>query len=85
MPCASSRFAPERTAPRDRSEPSQFLADPTQIDEKKSVELAAEAGSVLFFPALLLHRSSPNNSERPRRALLLSYQPAGRERQETLP
>ncbi|HME72975.1 MAG TPA: phytanoyl-CoA dioxygenase family protein [Myxococcota bacterium] len=72
-------------APRDRSEPSQFLADPTQIDETKSVEVVAPAGSALFFPALLLHRSSPNTSERHRRALLLSYQPAGRERQETLP
>ena len=72
-------------APRDRSEPSQFLADPARIDETKSVQLEAPAGAVLFFPALLLHRSSPNTSERQRRALLLSYQPAGRERQETLP
>jgi len=72
-------------APRDRREPSQFLADPAQIDETKSVQVEAPAGSVLFFPALLLHRSSPNTSERQRRALLLSYQPAGRERQERLP
>lgn len=72
-------------APRDRSEPSQFLADPSRIDEEKSRLVEAPAGAVLFFPALLLHRSSPNTSERPRRALLLSYQPAGRARQETLP
>jgi ectoine hydroxylase len=72
-------------APRDRGEPSQFLADPRQIDETHSVQLEAPAGSVLFFPALLLHCSSPNTSERQRRALLLSYQPAGRPRQETLP
>jgi len=72
-------------APRDRSEPSQFLADPAHIDETQSVALVAPAGSVLFFPALLLHRSSPNTSERQRRALLLSYQPEGRARQETLP
>jgi len=72
-------------APRDRAEASQFLADAARIDETRSVQVEARAGSVLFFPALLLHRSSPNASERERRALLLSYQPAGRERQETLP
>jgi ectoine hydroxylase len=72
-------------APRDRSEPSQFLADPGLIDEEKSVQVEAPAGAALFFPALLLHCSSPNTSERQRRALLLSYQPAGRPRQETLP
>jgi ectoine hydroxylase len=72
-------------APRDRKEPSQSLADPACIDESKSVAVEAPAGSVFFFPALLLHRSSPNTSERQRRALLLSYQPAGRARQETLP
>jgi ectoine hydroxylase-related dioxygenase (phytanoyl-CoA dioxygenase family) len=72
-------------APRDRSEPSQFLADPARIDETQSVQVEARAGAVLFFPALLLHRSSTNTSERHRRALLLSYQPAGRARQETLP
>jgi ectoine hydroxylase len=75
----------EGPAPRDRGEPSQFLADPSEIDETQSVQLEAAAGSVLFFPALLLHRSAPNTSERQRRALLLSYQPAGRPRQETLP
>ena len=62
-----------------------FCLAPAQIDETKSVQVDAPAGSVLYFPALLLHRSSPNTSERQRRALLLSYQPAGRERQETLP
>jgi ectoine hydroxylase len=72
-------------APRDRREPSQFLADPRLIDEQKSVQVQAPAGAVLFFPALLLHCSAPNTSERQRRALLLSYQPAGRPRQETLP
>ena len=72
-------------APRDRAEPSRFLADPAWIDEAQSVLVEAPAGAVLFFPALLLHRSSPNTSERHRRALLLSYQPAGRERQEKLP
>jgi ectoine hydroxylase len=72
-------------APRDRGEPTGFLADPARIDHRREVLVEAPAGSLLFFPALLLHRSTPNTSARERRAILLSYQPAGRPRQETLP
>lgn len=72
-------------APRNRTGEDVFTADPSRIDESREVLLEAPAGSLLFFPALLLHRSSPNTSERQRRALLLSFQPAGRPRQETLP
>lgn len=72
-------------APRDRQEASQFLADPAQIETSREVLVEAPAGSVLFFPALLLHRSAPNLSRLPRRAVLLSFQPAGRPRQELLP
>ena len=71
-------------APRDRGEPSGFLADPARIDASREVRIEVEAGSVLFFPALLLHRSTPNASDRPRRAILLSFQPSGRPRQEAL-
>ncbi len=35
------------------------------------------AGSVVFFGSLLVHRSLPNRSDKDRRALLYSYQPAG--------
>jgi ectoine hydroxylase len=72
-------------APRDRGEPSQFLADPAKLDAAREVLVEAPAGSLLFFGSLLLHRSAPNTSVRPRRALLLSFQPAGRPRQEALP
>lgn len=72
-------------APRDLREPTRFLADPRLIDARREVLVAAPAGSLLFFPALLLHRSSPNTSDQPRRAILLSFQPAGRPRQEELP
>jgi ectoine hydroxylase-related dioxygenase (phytanoyl-CoA dioxygenase family) len=66
-------------APRDRGEASGFLADPVRIDSAREALIEVEAGSVLFFPALLLHRSTPNASDRPRRAILLSFQPwAGR-------
>ena len=68
-------------APRDPADPTRFLADPARLDT--SVERAVEvpAGSLLFFPSLLVHRSTPNTSARQRRAILLSYQPAGRPRQ----
>jgi len=71
-------------APRERTEPTGFLADPTRIDASREHLVEAEAGSLLFLPSLLLHRSSPNTSARQRRAILLSYQPAGRPRQQEL-
>jgi ectoine hydroxylase len=72
-------------APRDRGEPTRYLADAARFDTSREVLVEAPAGSLLFFGSLLLHRSEPNTSERPRRALLLSFQPAGRLRQEALP
>lgn len=71
-------------APRDPSEPTGFLADPSRIDESAERLVEAPAGSLLFFGSLLLHRSSPNTSGRQRRAILLSFQPAGRPRQGEL-
>ncbi|MDX2166613.1 MAG: phytanoyl-CoA dioxygenase family protein [Deltaproteobacteria bacterium] len=72
-------------APRDRNEPTGFLADPARIDAGRELMIEAPAGSLLLFPALLLHRSGPNTSDTQRRAILLSFQPAGRPRQEALP
>jgi ectoine hydroxylase len=77
----SHRLGP---APRDPGEPSGFLADPARINPANEILIEAEAGSLLFFPSLLLHRSTPNTSERQRRAVLLSLQPAGRPRQSEL-
>ncbi len=71
-------------APRHRDEPTGYLADPSQIDASQERVVEAPAGSLLFFPSLLLHRSSPNTSGRQRRAILLSFQPAGRPRQSEL-
>lgn len=70
--------------PRDRSEPTQFLADASRIDERAEEIVPARAGSILFFGAWLVHRSAPNHSDRERRAMLLSFQPAGRPRHEAL-
>ena len=47
--------------------------------EQVPVELAA--GSTVSFGPLLVHRSAPNTSDKGRRALLYSYQPAGRRKQ----
>jgi ectoine hydroxylase len=61
-----------------------FLADPQRVDAADERLIEAPAGSLLFFPALLVHRSSPNLSASQRRAILLSFQPAGRPRQSEL-
>lgn len=41
------------------------------------IPVEAPAGSVVFFGAFLVHRSRINRSDKDRRALLYSYQPAG--------
>jgi ectoine hydroxylase len=71
-------------APRDPADPTRFLADPARIDasRERAVELAA--GGLLLFSSFLLHRSTPNRSSAQRRAMLLSFQPAGRPRQTAL-
>jgi ectoine hydroxylase len=65
-------------AARDRADPTRFLADPTRLDRDREVTVEVPAGSILLFGSLLVHRSSPNTSDADRRALLLSFQPAGR-------
>jgi ectoine hydroxylase len=42
------------------------------------VPVEVAAGTVISFGPYLVHRSAPNTSDRERRALLFSYQPAGR-------
>ena len=46
--------------------------------EGKLVPLEVPAGSVVYFGSLLIHASAPNRTGSDRRALLYSYQPAGR-------
>jgi hypothetical protein len=67
-------------APRDPDDPTRFLADPKRLatDCERTVEVPA--GSVVLFGSYLVHRSSPNASGSDRRALLYSFQPAGRPR-----
>jgi hypothetical protein len=48
------------------------------FDESQLVAVEVPAGSLVLFGSLLVHRSLPNLSAQDRRALLYSYQPAGR-------
>ena len=67
-------------APRDPDDPTRFLADPRRLDAGREVVVEVPAGSIILFGAFLAHRSSPNTSAGHRRALLPSYQRAGRPR-----
>jgi ectoine hydroxylase len=54
-----------------------FELDPEAYDTSRLVALEVPAGSVVFFGPFLVHRSLPNRTDKDRRALLFSYQPAG--------
>jgi ectoine hydroxylase len=71
-------------AARDPADPTRFLVDPARLDLSTERIIAVPAGSLLIFPALMVHRSSPNTSSRQRRAILLSFQPGGRPPQREL-
>ena len=50
------------------------------FDDSRLVALEVPAGTLVLFGAFLVHRSLPNRTDRDRRLLLYSYQPAGRRR-----
>jgi hypothetical protein len=52
--------------------------DEGAVDASQLIPLEVPAGSVVYFGSLLVHASGPNRTGRDRRALLYSYQPAGR-------
>jgi ectoine hydroxylase len=54
-----------------------LFTDPRAFDASHAVPAEMPAGSLLFFSPHTVHGSAPNRSERPRRALVLTYQPAG--------
>jgi hypothetical protein len=65
-----------------RTDGDAFLANEIDMTVYRDVDLVPlelEAGSVVMFGAFLVHQSLPNESDRERRSLLFSYQPAGRE------
>ena len=53
-----------------------LFTHPDQFDEADQVLAEVPAGSVVFFSPHSVHGSLPNRSDEPRRALVLTYQPA---------
>ena len=54
-----------------------FFTDPACFDESNAVCMAAPAGALVFFSPHVVHGSAPNRSDQSRRALIMTYQPAG--------
>jgi len=54
-----------------------LFTDPRYFDDADQVPVEMPAGSLAFFSPHTVHGSEPNRSEQPRRALVLTYQPAG--------
>jgi ectoine hydroxylase len=54
-----------------------FYTDPSAVDLDSQVLIEETAGSVVFFDPFIVHGSGPNQSERPRRAMIVTYQPGG--------
>ena len=61
----------------DGSQLGGFYTDPGAFDEADQVLMEAPAGSAIFFDPHTIHGSLPNRSEAPRRAIVITYQPAG--------
>lgn len=61
----------------DGSQLGGFFTDPDCFDAADGVPMAVPAGSLVFFSPHSVHGSLPNRSSRPRRAIVLTYQPAG--------
>jgi len=55
-----------------------LFTHPDAFDESLQVPAVIPAGSTVFFSPHAVHGSEPNTSDRPRRALVLTYQPADR-------
>jgi hypothetical protein len=54
-----------------------LFTDPAHFDLDAQFAAEMPAGSLLFFSAHSVHGSEPNHSDRMRRALVVTYQPAG--------
>lgn len=53
-----------------------FFTDPDRFDETQAVLMEVPAGSMVFFDPHSVHGSSRNQSDRARRAIIMTYQPA---------
>lgn len=61
----------------DGSQLGGFFTDPACFDLSQQVAMTLPAGSLVWFGAHVVHGSGPNRSTLARRALVLTYQPAG--------
>lgn len=61
----------------DGSQLGGFFTDPGCFNEGDQVLCEAPAGSLVFFDPHIIHGSRPNRSGQPRRAIVMTYQPAG--------
>jgi len=61
----------------DGSQLGGFFTSPDCFDEADAVDLELKAGSIAFFDAHSIHGSKPNYSDKARRAIVMTYQPAG--------
>ncbi|HKI73135.1 MAG TPA: phytanoyl-CoA dioxygenase family protein [Pseudomonadales bacterium] len=61
----------------DGSQLGGFFTHPGSFNPEDAVPMELPAGSLVFFDAHSVHGSGPNTSDRARRALVLTYQPAG--------
>jgi len=59
--------------------------DTDAYDLTRLVPLEVPAGTAVYFNSFLVHRSLPNLSDKDRRALLYSYQPAGNPHAREIP
>ncbi len=62
---------------QDRGVLGHLYTDVDHFEGEKPVALEVPAGSVVYFHGDLIHGSQGNHSEQGRRALVLTYQPAG--------
>jgi hypothetical protein len=62
---------------RDEGTLGPLFTDPRCFDLAAQVPAVMPAGSLLFFSPHTVHGSEPNESSRSRRAVVLTYQPAG--------
>ena len=61
----------------DGSQLGGFYTDTRCFDEADEVAMEVSAGSVIFFDPHTVHGSAANESIQPRRAIIITYQPAG--------
>jgi ectoine hydroxylase-related dioxygenase (phytanoyl-CoA dioxygenase family) len=52
-----------------------YEVPPEDVNEEEAVEVLVPAGSVMFFHSLLVHSSTPNETNDPRRLMIYSHYP----------